>query len=155
MQHGKVAQLNLTCLRNPKLLKEEVQRNASIRLGCFLCPKSQVLLTPQLDALQGSACAGLKQCDWCTTLLDEASCCRYNVPADTPGLAQHPALGMGRMRDACTLLAAAARSDPIALVACSWQVFLTASALLQVRQTWLWFWSCEPSQRCVGCDGLW
>ena len=59
------------------------------------------------------------------------------MPADTPGLDAVPALGVGRMRDACTLLAAAARSDPIALVACSWQVFLTASALLQVRHKWL------------------
>ena len=56
------------------------------------------------------------------------------MPADTPGLDAVPALGVGRVRDACTLLAAAARSDPVAVVACGWQVFLTASALLQVRQ---------------------
>lgn len=51
---------------------------------------------------------------------------------DTPGLDAVPALGAGRLRDSCALLVATARSDPGALVERGVQLFLTASALLQV-----------------------
>ena len=60
---------------------------------------------------------------------------RYKVAPDTPGLDALPALGAGRLRDSCALLVATARSDPGALVERGVQLFLTASALLQVRMS--------------------
>lgn len=60
---------------------------------------------------------------------------RYKVAPDTPGLDAVPALGAGRLRDSCALLVSTARSDPGALVERGVQLFLTASALLQVRMS--------------------